>query len=292
MRHQGPAIRTLTGTILRGLLQTPAPRRTERLRGEDGASTRRHSRTIDHVSRRLIADYLDWCGADRDRYAGTIPPHLFPQWTMPVLGRALSSLPYPIARVLNAGCRMRLLAPLPAGSPLLVTALAPSVQDDGHRALIRARTTTGTRADGDLLLADVYALVPLKSRVAAAKKKRPCAPSKAEIIGRVPLGGHAGLEYACLSGDFNPIHWLPPAAWAAGFPRPILQGFATMALAFERLVDARGGGDPWSIRALDVRFTSPLVLPCEASFYIADQYLTVASAPGQPAFLTGTFELS
>ncbi|MDP4107215.1 MAG: MaoC family dehydratase [Bacillota bacterium] len=40
-------------------------------------------------------------------------------------------------------------------------------------------------------------------------------------------------QYACLSGDFNPIHLNQKEAERAGFPAPIAHGMLTMGLALE-----------------------------------------------------------
>ena len=58
----------------------------------------------------LVRDYVRWCGGDPAAYGlrgsgGRLPPHLFPQWGFPLLGQALSGVAYPLARVLNGGCR-------------------------------------------------------------------------------------------------------------------------------------------------------------------------------------------
>jgi acyl dehydratase len=43
-------------------------------------------------------------------------------------------------------------------------------------------------------------------------------------VGVHALSGSSGRHYAFLSGDFNPIHWITPAAKAAGFRSCILHG--------------------------------------------------------------------
>ena len=117
------------------------------------------------------------------------------------------------------------------------------------------------------------------------------APDWAETIARRRLGARAGLEYAFLAGDFNPIHWLGPYAKAFGFPSTILHGFATMALAFEALVTSKAGGDPWAMAWIEARFTRPLTLPRRIETYANQGELWVADAPGEPAYLTGSYEL-
>jgi acyl dehydratase len=61
-----------------------------------------------------------------------------------------------------------------------------------------------------------------------------------------------------LSGDINPLHCDPQFAKAAGFPRPILHGLATMGVAGHALLKTRCGYDPARLTALSVRFSAPV----------------------------------
>ena len=63
----------------------------------------------------------------------------------------------------------------------------------------------------------------------AAKKREPSrVPGDARELSFWNLSASAGLEFAKLTGDFNPIHWVPAYARASGFRNVILHGFATM----------------------------------------------------------------
>lgn len=61
-----------------------------------------------------------------------------------------------------------------------------------------------------------------------------------------------------LSGDVNPLHVDPDFAKAAGFPRPILHGLATMGIAGHALLKALCGYDPARLTAMSVRFSAPV----------------------------------
>lgn len=69
----------------------------------------------------------------------------------------------------------------------------------------------------------------------------------------------AALLYR-LNGDRNPLHADPAVAQAAGFPRPILHGLATMGVALHAVLRALLGYDASAVRGMRVRFTAP-VLP-------------------------------
>jgi acyl dehydratase len=64
-------------------------------------------------------------------------------------------------------------------------------------------------------------------------------------------------RYAEASGDFGDYTQDDDAARRAGFPRPILHGACTMALAGRAVTIASGDGDPARLRRLAVRFSAP-----------------------------------
>jgi hypothetical protein len=242
----------------------------------------------------LVRDYVRHVGGDPAWYRGLVPPHLFPQWSFPLAARALSALPYPLARVMNAGCRIERHGPLPSGEPLLVRARIEAIFDDGRRAVVTQRIATGTRSSPDAVLADLRAYVPLAKKEdgdASRTKARPTVPRDVHEIAFLRIGAGAGLDFAKLTGDFNPIHWLRPYARAAGFRGCILHGFATLARAIESLNRARFAGDPSRLAVVDARFTRPLGLPANVGVYVGDGGgLWVGDAPGGGAYLEAHYE--
>ena len=259
----------------------PGPELVERVRAPSPALVRayaRHLGTADQGSR--------------------VPPHLFPQWTFPLAARALRQLPYPLARILNAGCRLEINAGVPASAPLTVRAQLLSVEDDGHRALLHERVTTDTPEAPGALIADLYAVAPTgpargRNDRSASSAAAARVPFSARELGRLRLGPRAGLAYACLSGDFNPVHWARPYARAAGFPTPILHGFALLAHTMECLGRATCAGATDRLRVVDVRFKRPLMLRggIEVGVYRDDtdpRSFYVADAPGVRPYLVGS----
>jgi acyl dehydratase len=115
-------------------------------------------------------------------------------------------------------------------------------------------------------------------------------PAEAEPIAEVALDARAGLDFAVLTGDVNPIHWLRPYARAAGFRSTILHGFATLARACEALVGARLGGDPARLAAIDARFVAPLPLPARVQVLAREDAVWVGDSAGGVAYLEGRFE--
>src|SRR5687768_10161106 len=130
IRHQLPVIASLGGTAFAALKQ--------QLAGKKGAPIVAPStpspeikRTIPPRPADLVADYLRNVGGDPGAYKGEIPAHLFPQWGFPLAAKTLEGLPYPMARVLNGGCRLEINGKLPLGKPLEVSARLEDIDDNG-----------------------------------------------------------------------------------------------------------------------------------------------------------------
>ncbi len=237
---------------------------------------------------------MRWAGGSPRDWKGTLPPYMFPQWGFPVLGRTLSGVSYPLAKVLNQGCRFEVLEPLPVDATLTLRAHLHHVDDDGTRAKIHQQLVTAVEGQEQGLQSDVYAFVPLARREkGGARRAPPTVPLDAVEVGRRRLGKSAGLDFARLTGDFNPVHWVGPYAKLAGFRGIILHGFATAALATEAVIAGRWLGDTSRLGGLEVRFTRPLVLPARVGVFLGppdDQGrlpLAVGVAPGGEAAMLG-----
>jgi acyl dehydratase len=244
----------------------------------------------------LVRDYLRHVGGDPSAYAGAhprLPAHLFSQWSLPLAARAVRGVPYRLHQALNSGCRMEMRAPLPAGEPLTVRAQLLDVNDDGHRAVLHERVVTGVASAPSALVADLYLVVPTGSASGARARPKPTAtvPADARELARWRIGRDAGLEFAFLTGDFNPVHWLRSYARAAGLPGPILQGFATLARAMEALHRVRFAGAIDTLATVDVRFVRPVPLGITTALYLGPdgRTFTVGDLPGSRAYLTGHF---
>jgi acyl dehydratase len=282
--HQAPVLAALGKSVLSSLVgKKHAP-----VAGGDEVTA-----TFKPRSKDLVRCYVKTVGGDPHAYRGTLPPHLFPQWGFPLATRVLAGIDYPLARVLNAGCRLEVRAPLPDDEPLEVRARLEEVDDDGRRALLKIRVVTGTRSAPDALSALMVTLIPLKKDKDASKKKKEPARVEQDVreLAYFSLRAEAGLEYAKLTGDFNPIHWVPAYARASGFKSCILHGFATMANAIEGLNKNLFSGDVHALRTVDVSFVNPLVLPAKVGLYTgpSEGQIAVGDGPGGRAYLTGTF---
>lgn len=287
--EQGPVIAALGRTALSVLAQQLDGRKAS---GPPPMPGPEFNRTVRPRSAALCTDLIKWAKGQPSGWRGIVPSYLFPQWAFPVLTRTLSGIDYPLSRGLNAGCRMQVNTPLPAGEPLSISAQLVEVDDDGRRAILRQRLVTSTPTAPDAMVCDFQVLIPLKrSDTSAPKKEKPRVPGHARELARFKLDGRAGLDFALLTGDFNPIHWIPAAARASGFKNTILHGFGTFALTVEGLNRALFAGDTSRLEVLDVRFTRPLVLPASVGLYIDDDSgVWIGDAPNGPAYMAGTYQ--
>jgi acyl dehydratase len=284
---QVPVVRALVETAVLASRQTRGPRpAAPELPGPASRAQ------VGARSGALIRDYVRHLGGEPSWYLGssppTVPAHLFPQWGFPLLARTLRTIPYDLTRVLNGGCRIEIHRPLPAGERLQLEARLESIDDNGSRAVIANHLVTGTATAPRAVESWMYAVVPLQK--GGSGKERPTVPPRAREIGRWRLTPADAMDFAVLTGDFNPVHWLRPYARAAGFPSTILHGFATLGRAVEGLNRNRFSGEAARLKTIDVKFVRPLVLPAEVGLFVTDHEIQVGTAPGGPAFLTGTFE--
>ncbi|MDB4973741.1 MAG: Acyl dehydratase [Myxococcaceae bacterium] len=254
--------------------------------------------TLPPRSPELIAAYVKNVGGDPSAYKNTLPAHFFPQWGFAVGSEALSVVPYPLSKILNVGCNLDVRKPIPAGEPLEVSAQLVEIDDDGRRAVLTTRVITSTRSAPEALIAEMITMVPLKRDKSAsssngAKKEKEVArvPDGAQELAFFDVGANAGLDFAKLTGDFNPIHWIKPAARASGFPNVILHGFGTMARAIEGLNRNLFAGDVTRMKKWSCRFTKPLVLPSKAGLYVQGNDVFVGVAAGGPAYLVGSYQV-
>ena len=78
-----------------------------------------------------------------------------------------------------------------------------------------------------------------------------------DLICDLPTRPEMALIYR-LSGDVNPLHADPDFAKAAGYPRPILHGLATLGVVGHALLKAVCGYDPARLTAMSGRFSAPV----------------------------------
>lgn len=287
-RHQGPVLASFGKLALAGLGQRFKP--AGALAALPGGEHTVHLPPRDPA---MVKDYVRWAGGDPASWRGRVPPHLFAQWAFGLTGELLADLPYPLAKVVNAGCRLEINAPIPVDAPLTLTGRLEAVDDDGRRAIITQKFTTGTPDHPEALVAYNNVLVKLGGGASddgpRVRAPKPAVAPDAREIGWRKVGNDAGFRFACLTGDFNPLHWIPGYHLLFGYDRPILHGFGTLAIALEAMNTVLWAGAVDRLAAVDVRFTAPVKLPGRVGVFVTDTELFVGKAPGGPAALIGTY---
>jgi acyl dehydratase len=299
--HQGPVLAGLGKTVLAGLeqkifgsgdeVEVPGPII------EDVFSPR---------PRDLVDDYVKHVGGNPNHYQDVLPPHMFPQWGFALAPQTLRGLPYPITSAMNGGCRLEANEPLPIDEELHVSAQLVNVDDNGSRAVLQQKIITSTPSVEEGIVGHLFVVIPLggssESSNGDAQESEKTDSVNPQQTERVPEGARevcrweipddAGLDFAKLTGDFNPLHWISPYARMAGFPNVILHGFSTMARTFETLKNEAFKGRR-NIDVLDVKFTKPLVLPTDVGVYLDDSNgVYVGDAPSGPHYMAGTYQLN
>jgi len=121
----------------------------------------------------------------------------------------------------------------------------------------------------------------------SGKRKLHEVPGDARELGRLSVPAHAGRDFARLTGDLNPVHWLSPYARLLGFPSVINHGFSSMARTLELLIRTTYEGDPRALRSFECRFTKPLLLPAEVGVFTQGERIYLWQAQGSPTYLEG-----
>ncbi len=167
-------------------------------------------------------------------------------------------------KVLHGEQALTIFKPLPAAATVIgrsrVTGLFDKGKDKGAvliserdvidkasgDLLCRLTSTTMMRGDGGFggPSGPLPAPHPLPDRAA----------DQTRSIATLP---QAALIYR-LSGDYNPLHADPEVARSGGFDRPILHGLCTFGVVCRALLDMVCGNDPSKLRAMQVRFSSPV----------------------------------
>ena len=290
LRHlpqQWPVIQALAQSAVQSL-QRPTKQ------GDPAVPSAWHEMTLPPRPPALIRDLITWSGGDPLAYNGALPPYLFPQWSFPQIAAVMRQLPYPLTRILNAGCDLTLHQPLPANEPIFLRSRLLAIEETDSSKRFTVEIESGTQTAPAALHALLKTYLPLaKKPYPSAKKERPRIPLDAKELRYLRLAPDAGGDFALLTGDINPIHWFAPYAKLAGFRGCILHGFASLALVYEAFARARCAGRPHAIQRLNIRFSRPLRLPARVGIYTTphDNAIFLGDAPGAPPYLQGSITL-
>jgi acyl dehydratase len=233
------------------------------------------AQTLRAPSARLVDHYAEWSGAPRARYRDTLPPHFCSHWAFAMLARLGGQVPYNLASILNQGLHLQVKAPLPRDVSLQLRGQLKSVTKDERRVRIHTQVITGTDTQPEALILDSYSAVPqrgAKGKDPGSAKPQP--ELQYETVGFWSVSAEDGINFALLTGDFNPLHTVPQFGRRTRFRGCILHGFGSIARTYEAILN---GG--FEIADLDARWIKPLPLPSDGL-----EVQVAASDAGRRAF--------
>jgi acyl dehydratase len=179
--------------------------------------------------------------------------------------------------------------PIRPGDVLVTSIAVESLDQRSKGVLASLGFTTGTR-DGEPVVDTRQGILYMGATLGEDRARAPRAAAKPPAVaadtlrdvGSFSVGEADAVLYSECSRIWNPIHTDPRAAHAAGLPKPVLHGTATLARAVSTLVAGRLGGDPTAVRSLGCRFTAAVS---------AGDHVTVAASPPRAAETTNGGEV-
>ena len=280
--HQKPMLKVLGQVFSNALLGGM------KKKGEPFPFGQTMSMTVDAVSNDVVDSFVKWLDV-KNRYENDIPSHFFPQWCIPLAFELGKNHPYPLHKVINQGCSLKVYGPVPRGQQFHLEGVFVEAKREENKSRLHQKVITKDLQGKTLLEADFHSVF-IYSRGPKKKKEEFRLPENSQLVGEWSVVANDGKNYGIISGDLNPIHWSSAAAKLSGFPNKILHGFASFSKTFECLLDY--GLNP---KDIDVRFLSPVVLPAKVKVYIVasdNQYqLLVTNQNETKLHLKGEFKV-
>ena len=190
--------------------------------------------------------------------------------TVPSMATVLTRIPllkdcgYDYTKVVHGEQRLTLHRPLPPQGELVADAHVAAAYDKGAGKGALIYTETEVRLADGRAGALHAALLHLRARRRRLRRPGRLGPAPHPIPARAPdltetfeTRADQALLYR-LNGDRNPLHADPDLAQRVGFPAPILHGLCTYGIACRAILKMAAGYDHRRIRALDVRFSTPV----------------------------------
>ncbi|MCQ8896397.1 MaoC family dehydratase [Limnobacter humi] len=212
--------------------------------------------SIQPMPNALIDSYVQWSGADPERYTAHVPAHFCSHFAMPLLANLGSLAPYNLLALLNQGVRIEILKPVERDRPLHLSGSLMDVSVEPDRVRIHTQVRVLNAQHELSMVIDSYSTVP-QGKPSQRKSNKPTDDATAfTTVGSWSAEFHDGLNFAMLTGDFNPIHTWPAVGRRSRFKTLILHGFGQLARTFECVQNIG-----YTIVGLDVRWIKPLTLP-------------------------------
>jgi acyl dehydratase len=171
-----------------------------------------------------------------------------------------------VHRIVVAGLGIRLHRSLPPEGELFARGRIVEVTDKRKGALIRSTKELRDAAGALVASADTELFARGQGGFGgdhgAAADAETAMPARApDVVCALPTAPNMALLYR-LNGDYNPLHSDPAHAQRVGFPRPILHGQASFAVAGHAILRTIADYDADRLQAIKARMTQ-VVFPGE-----------------------------
>lgn len=212
-------------------------------------------KTVAAPPNKMVDAYCRWAGA-RGLYPNSLPPHLVSQWGLAPVSQLLLRTPYSLPQAINQGFSLRLYGKLPRNTPLKLRASFEQLERQDGLDRISVMLTTGIE-DNPRLLETVFHMAFATEGKTPPKRSHEQQPERQwHTVGQWSATKKDAINFALLTGDFNPIHWFGPAGKASLFGKTVLHGFGMLVRTYEQLSTQQ-------LHDLDMRFINPVPLPSE-----------------------------
>ena len=229
--------------------------------------------TAQAVDARWLMAYAAALGVDDRRYFDTMRPDgplahpLFAvcyEWPVAVelRHRAIGAAIAPLS--VHAAHHLVIHRPVRAGDTVMTTARVVGIARRPAGVLVTTRfdTVDGQRRPVTTTLhGSIYRGVTLDAEAGEHARLGAPGEGRSRWEARMEISPHAAHLYTECARIWNPIHTDIAAARAAGLPRPILHGTATLAMAVSHVVARDLDGEPERVREVTVRFTGTVEMP-------------------------------
>ncbi|MFN3603165.1 MAG: MaoC/PaaZ C-terminal domain-containing protein [Leptonema sp. (in: bacteria)] len=258
-----------------------------------------YSEILEPRSNPLIDEYVKFVKGNLNAYKNIVPFHFFPQWAFPLIGKSLRDLPISFIQIMNAGFKVEIHNHIPRNEKLFVRSQLVKIEEKKNFLYFTVKIITETKSFKDALIAYLTTLIRLpkeKKEVVVESKKTMDdfnIPFGSKEIASFNFSNTTGLNYAILSGDLNPVHWIEPYAKLMGLKTIILHGFASASFCIEAIHQNLFTGDVSKLKEVEVKFTKPLFLPAKPKLYYlkeTNQFFLGDSKLAR-AYLVGNFKI-
>lgn len=201
----------------------------------------------------LIDAYVKWSGGDHSKYKQSIPPHMFSQFALHLGMSLLCKVPYKISKIINQGVNVKVHGDLLRNKNIFAETNIIDLYEENGRARVKQKMYIGHQKGENIIEITLYSAF-----IIGRKKKLDRTPEESiemETIGHWSVNKQAGLEFAKLTGDFNPIHWVDFIAKKTPFKQTILHGLGQLAKTFELIEQTKG-----KVKEIELKFIKPVKL--------------------------------